>query len=1021
MKATVHEVLTALTRAGQNLETDSKTRALIQKMEEESRSQARQEYKERMARVNGKANHMNDLLQAYARRAGDIARSADDFLDNVKDLRLNRMRRQVRPDGAETAEAAKQYAALGFDQTLRAMEEALRQVGEEVARLEAGLVPKEMAGAVGKVVPPFRKKNYLCLIRLRENIRQGEKRIRALCEEKRRSLSLSNQRARHAVEGKLDRELAYATRVAEDSRRLVTEKCRQGMARLRGEGLCGGQDGILLGTACLPPRAAALGLPIRFPVSAAKLVSNLIFVKKGKESLAGAFSALALDLLARPRVRVTILDVEGTGYLYSDLLPFAPHLDKLQILRTREDADRFARETLAEMAGSGPTGAEHYLFVDNLTDNLPDHDAERWISIVKNGRSCGVYVIAAVGGSCQLERREQQGLVQAFFQNCRVLRAEGEEICIHPMVNLELPAFQADKARALVSKLAAEQEAARILPLPRYLPARWGQADSTQGLHIPVGLDPEGNAVFLDFTERKPYALGIGDVDSGKTSLAHTMVLGALARYAPSQLVVALADFKHGSEFNRYGLGGCPGVLAVIDDEDPDVMASFLRRYVAELARRQQAFSRLESASGKALRKYEEYRQVQTESGVLSPELPRILILIDEYQSIFEGTAETAALLSELVRKGRTYGIHIAMFSQRALSDSARNSFTPGLKDYFTTRILLKSPQSAARHLFADRASDTGRENTAVPQAALLEPGHAIFNAEGGQTQRANRQVQVFYPTGDDISRVLGRLRAERGVGHPALLRAGADSLPAPSPLPDRLRLGSSPCLEVDRAVPGMEDVFLDDREVSLRLEGCRRLLCLGPDSRAAVSVCASAMACATLVGVEIHVFGGEADPVIAGLRKLGFSQANFHLTAGEITAELARQLQQGGARCLDLFVNLGKNEAFIQSLGSLHSKPGADMLRKALEGGAGWFQVLVERKARTLRNNLPYAMSEFGCRVVSVGEQQDTQQIALPEGLRTQGNPFEIPRSNAYHAYYYNADTGKFGKVILYKYRKGV
>ena len=1020
MKATVHDVLTALDRAGWNLDTDSKTRALIQKMEEESRSQARQEYSERLARVNGKTDHMNDILQNYARRAADIAGSADDFLDSVKDPRLNRMRRQIRPDAAETAEAAKQYAALDFDQTLRAMEAALRQMGEEVAGLETGLIPNEMAGTVAKVIPGFRKKCYLSLIHLRGKIREGQNHMKMLCEEKRRSLSLSNQTARQAVQGKLDQELAYVNRVAEDSRRLVTEKCRRGMARLREEGLCGGQDGILLGTACLPPRAAALGLPVRFPVSAATLTGNLIFVKKGRESLAGAFSALALDLLAQPRVRVTILDVEGTGYLYSDLLPFAPHLDKLQLLRTREDADRFARDTLAEMAGSGPTGAKHCLFVDNLTDNLPDHDAERWISIVKNGRSCGVYVIAAVGGSCQLERREQQGLIQAFFQSCRAFRVEEEGVCIHPMVKLQLPAFQADKARALVSKLAAEQESARILPLPRHLPARWGQGDSTRGLHIPVGLDPEGNAVFLDFSEQKPYALGIGDVDSGKTSLAHTMVLGALARYAPGQLVVALADFKNGGEFNRYGLEGCPGVLAVIDDEDPDVMASFLRRYVAELARRQQAFSRLESASGKALRKYEEYRQVQAESGALSPELPRILIVIDEYQSLFEGTAETAALLSELVRKGRTYGIHIAMFSQRALSDSARSGFTPGLKDYFTTRILLKAPQSAARHLFADRASDTGRENTAVAQAALLERGHAILNTEGGQTQRANRQVQVFYPAGDDISRVLGRLRADRGVGHPALLRAGADSLPAPSPLSDRLRLGTSPCLEVDRAVPG-EDVFLDDGEVSLRLAGCRRLLCLGPDSRAAVSVCASAMACAALAGVEIHVFGGEADPVTVGLRKLDFPQADFHLTAGEITAELTRQMQQGGARCLNLFVDLGKNEAFIQSLGSLRSKPGADLLRKALEGDAGWFQVLVERKARTLRNNLPYAMSEFGCRVVSVGEQQDTQQIALPEGLRTQGNPFEIPRSNAYHAYYYNADTGKVGKVILYKYRKGV
>ena len=78
---------------------------------------------------------------------------------------------------------------------------------------------------------------------------------------------------------------------------------------------------------------------------------------------------------------------------------------------------------------------------------------------------------------------------------------------------------------------------------------------------------------------------------------------------------------------------------------------------------------------------------MQRETGALSEILPRILLMIDEYQSLFEGNTETAALLSELVRKGRTYGVHLIMASQRGVSESARNTFTAELKDHFSTRI----------------------------------------------------------------------------------------------------------------------------------------------------------------------------------------------------------------------------------------------------------------------------------------------------------------------------------------------
>lgn len=150
---------------------------------------------------------------------------------------------------------------------------------------------------------------------------------------------------------------------------------------------------------------------------------------------------------------------------------------------------------------------------------------------------------------------------------------------------------------------------------------------------------------------------------------------------------LAIADFKEGAEFALYGASRLPAVEAVVENDDPDCAASFLRYYVSELHRRQSCFTALSAETGRLIRKYETYRAVQRETGAVFEILPRILLMIDEYQSLFEGNTETAALLSELVRKGRTYGVHLIMASQRGVSESARNTFTAELKDHFSTRL----------------------------------------------------------------------------------------------------------------------------------------------------------------------------------------------------------------------------------------------------------------------------------------------------------------------------------------------
>lgn len=122
---------------------------------------------------------------------------------------------------------------------------------------------------------------------------------------------------------------------------------------------------------------------------------------------------------------------------------------------------------------------------------------------------------------------------------------------------------------------------------------------------------------------------------------------------------------KIGCEFNTYVRSGVLSVDAVVNSQDPDTMSSFLGFYVAEMHRRQVLFNTTAEQCGRIIRKYETYREACSDHGL--PHVPRICLIIDEFQSLFDSpVAGTSALLSELVRKGRTFGIHIIMASQRA-------------------------------------------------------------------------------------------------------------------------------------------------------------------------------------------------------------------------------------------------------------------------------------------------------------------------------------------------------------------
>ena len=115
------------------------------------------------------------------------------------------------------------------------------------------------------------------------------------------------------------------------------------------------------------------------------------------------------------------------------------------------------------------------------------------------------------------------------------------------------------------------------------------------------------------------------------------------------------SDGKDGVEFKPYR--HLPHAEVVSLHSSSELSRSVLQELVEEKERRNTIFSKAEVADLTA------YRQKGQPLGVL----PRILLLVDEYQELFEGDRDGIASeqLLQLTAQGRSAGIHMLLASQR--------------------------------------------------------------------------------------------------------------------------------------------------------------------------------------------------------------------------------------------------------------------------------------------------------------------------------------------------------------------
>ena len=313
--------------------------------------------------------------------------------------------------------------------------------------------------------------------------------------------------------------------------------------------------------------------------------------------------------------------------------------------------------------------------------------------------------------------------------------------------------------RLLETVGAALQRQSTALPFRRVAipPAERWQASSLDGLRVPIGTAATGEVhAFAIGQEGSVVHHGLigGATGSGKSNLLHVLITQLALRYAPEELEMYLVDFKEGVGFQDYLR--LPHARAVGLESEREFGRSVLRYLQGEMEERGRRFKQAGTDSLVAYR-------LRT-----GERLPRILLVMDEFQVLFAEDdplgRECGRILEDLVRRGRSFGIHILLSSQ---TPSGAGMYSGRLFNQMALRIAFRSQPNEAQAIL-------GEGNTAADR--LERVGEAIYNDEMGHKEK-NVLVRVAFLPPEERRQMLdeiGRLAAARPYQPPVTFEGRA-------------------------------------------------------------------------------------------------------------------------------------------------------------------------------------------------------------------------------------------------------
>ncbi len=252
---------------------------------------------------------------------------------------------------------------------------------------------------------------------------------------------------------------------------------------------------------------------------------------------------------------------------------------------------------------------------------------------------------------------------------------------------------------------------------------------------MPVGWDINHKEVCFEIGEAQNHTLICGCSGSGKSNFLHVLIQNLAFYYAPNEVQLFLLDYKEGVEFNAYAKEGILEHARLVSVASlVNFGVSFLSWLDKETKKRGELFKQFNVKDLSAYRKH--------------GEMPRLIVVIDEFQVLFSDSAtkekeRVEKYLNTILKKGRSYGVHLILATQTMHGTGINNS----LMAQIANRIALPMDAEDSESILSDDVA-----------CELVRP-EGIFNNNGGHQKYHTKMSIPKAP--DDFTPFIKKIHKE--------------------------------------------------------------------------------------------------------------------------------------------------------------------------------------------------------------------------------------------------------------------
>ncbi len=249
---------------------------------------------------------------------------------------------------------------------------------------------------------------------------------------------------------------------------------------------------------------------------------------------------------------------------------------------------------------------------------------------------------------------------------------------------------------------------------------------------VPVGWDINHKEVCFEIGKEQNHTLICDHSGSGKSNFLHVLIQNLAFYYDPNEVQLFLLDYKEGVEFNAYTDPILEHVRLVSVASSVPYGITFLKWLCGEMEKRADLFKQFKVKDLSDYRKHDE--------------MPRLIAVIDEFQVLFSDNKSTKAVeghLNTLLKKGRSYRVHLVLATQTMRGSDIDSSF----KAQIANRIALPMDAEDSSKILDDDA------------ACEIQKPEGIFNNNGGHKKYHTKMSIPKVP--DDFKSFLTKIHAE--------------------------------------------------------------------------------------------------------------------------------------------------------------------------------------------------------------------------------------------------------------------